>query len=110
MADSVAPAHWEQHDHEALIHAHEHPHVTHNFNDRTAGFDHLSSAHEHEHDHAKVSHSHFAHRDFESEHRGEAHDHDHGEAVKIRSPKKTSTGTKRSGTTRRASLKDVSAT
>lgn len=79
---------WEEHTHEPLDHSHAHHHVTHNLNQRTGGFDHLSSEHEHLHDHAGVSHAHYPHQDFEHEHRFEAHDHDHGEAVKKRAPRK----------------------
>jgi hypothetical protein len=86
MGDNDGSSTWEHHEHDAIVHRHEHPHVTHNLNERTQGFDHLSSSHEHDHDHAAVSHAHYGHIDFESEHRGEAHDHDHGEAVKQRSP------------------------
>lgn len=81
---------WEDHAHEALVHGHEHQHVTHNLNERTGGFDHLSSSHTHDHDHAAVTHAHFPHRDFAHEHGYEAHDHDHGEPVKHRSPKTSS--------------------
>ncbi len=73
---------WEPHDHEALVHAHRHYHVTHNFREMTGGFEHLSSAHEHEHDHAAVVHVHFPHQDFQSEHEGEAHIHEHGDPVR----------------------------
>jgi len=72
---------WEPHDHEALVHAHPHYHVTHNFRDMTGGFEHLSSRHEHEHDHAAMSHSHHPHEGFDSEHLGEAHVHDHSAPV-----------------------------
>ena len=87
MGDHEDQQRWERHDHAAVVHAHEHVHVTHNRNEMTGGFDHLSSEHEHDHDHAKVAHAHFPHRDFEQEHRYEAHDHDHGEAVKKRTPR-----------------------
>ena len=72
---------WDSHDHEAVVHAHRHYHVTHNFRDMTGGFEHLSSEHEHEHDHAAISHSHHPHEDFEGEHAGEAHVHDHSAPV-----------------------------
>jgi hypothetical protein len=72
---------WEPHDHEAVVHAHRHYHVTHNFREMTGGFEHLSSAHEHEHNHAATSHSHHPHENFDSEHAGEAHVHDHPEPV-----------------------------
>ena len=74
--------HWEEHEHEALVHSHRHYHVTHNYREMTGGFEHLSSAHEHEHDHAPVSHSHYPHEDFDAEHIGEAHVHDHTVPVK----------------------------
>lgn len=79
----------EQHEHEALVHDHGHYHVTHNLDDDTGAFRHLSSRHTHAHDHAAMQHSHTPHRAFESEHMGETHDHDHGEPVKKRSPAKT---------------------
>ncbi len=72
---------WEPHDHEALVHAHRHYHVTHNYRDMTGGFEHLSSEHEHEHDHAAISHSHHPHENFETEHAEEAHVHDHSAPV-----------------------------
>ena len=63
----------------------EHYHVTHNYNDLTTGFDHLSSSHAHEHDHGELTHTHHPHIDFDSEHRGEAHMHDHEAPVKLES-------------------------
>ena len=79
---------WERHEHQPLVHTHDHHHVTHNLNQRTGGFDHLSSEHDHDHDHAGMAHAHYPHQDFDHEHRFEAHDHDHGEPVKKRQPKK----------------------
>src|SRR5688500_10208250 len=73
---------FEQHDHPALAHSHVHYHVTHNYNDASGGFVHLSSRHEHEHDHAALTHAHFPHENFEQEHEGEAHIHDHEQAVR----------------------------
>ncbi|HEV8626563.1 MAG TPA: hypothetical protein VG034_19125 [Acidimicrobiia bacterium] len=73
---------FEQHDHPALAHNHGHYHVTHNYNDASGGFVHLSSRHDHEHDHAPLSHAHYPHEDFEKEHVGEAHIHDHEQAVR----------------------------
>lgn len=72
---------WAPHDHEAVVHAHRHYHVTHNYRDMTGGFEHLTAAHEHAHDHAAVSHAHHPHEDFDAEHAGEAHVHDHTEPV-----------------------------
>jgi hypothetical protein len=79
---------FEEHSHDKLVHAHPHHHVTHNMNERTGGFDHLSSEHDHDHDHAALRHAHWPHQDFDHEHRFEAHDHDHGEPVKKRAPVK----------------------
>jgi hypothetical protein len=51
---------------------HRHFHVTHNHNEMTEGFEHLSAAqeHEHDHDHAPLHHAHVPHQDFEREHAG----------------------------------------
>ncbi|HVE75973.1 MAG TPA: hypothetical protein VND22_04295 [Actinomycetota bacterium] len=73
---------WESHHHQAIVHTHSHYHVTHNFNDMTGGFDHLSSQHSHEHDHPEVTHSHYPHQNFENEHVHEAHIHDHDVPVR----------------------------
>jgi hypothetical protein len=59
------------------VHTHRHFHVTHNHNEMTRGFEHLSAAQEHDHDHAPLHHEHVPHQDFEREHAGEAHVHDH---------------------------------
>jgi len=71
----------QSHEHEALVHEHEHWHVTHNWDESRQTFEHLAARHSHEHDHASVTHSHVPHRDFESEHAGEAHIHDHDEPI-----------------------------
>jgi hypothetical protein len=75
-------AHYVEHSHEAVVHTHLHPHVTHNRRegmDEVAGeWEHLTSLHEHEHNHAAVSHSHVPHENAGHEHLGEAHIHDHG--------------------------------
>jgi hypothetical protein len=73
---------FEQHDHPALAHRHGHYHVTHNYIERSGGFEHLSSHHEHEHDHAALHHAHYPHENFDQEHEGEAHIHDHEQAVR----------------------------
>ncbi|HEY3941666.1 MAG TPA: hypothetical protein VGL60_04205 [Acidimicrobiales bacterium] len=72
----------EHHRHEPVLHRHRHSHVTHNYNEATGGFDHLSSAHEHDHRHPGSSHSHRPHEDFELEHGGEGHDHDHDDPTR----------------------------
>ncbi len=73
--------HFVAHGHDALVHIHEHPHVTHNRRegpDEIMGeWEHLTSTHTHEHNHAAVSHSHLPHESAEHEHLGEAHIHDH---------------------------------
>ena len=79
---------FEEHTHDAMVHDHEHWHVTHNYRQMTGGFEHLSWKHSHEHDHAQVTHAHWPHEDFDAEHAGEAHDHDHDEPVKKRAPAK----------------------
>ncbi len=81
----------EEHQHEAVVHDHAHYHVTHNLDERSGTFQHLSSRHDHAHDHAAVTHTHVPHVEFASEHMGETHDHDHGEPVKKRSPAKRAT-------------------
>ena len=77
MTENAPAAGWEEHDHEGLVHTRRHFHVTHNHNEMTGGFEHLSAAHEH--DYAPLHHAHVPHRDFDREHAGEAHVHDHGQ-------------------------------
>ncbi len=62
MTENAPAAGWEEHDHEGLVHARRHFRVTHNHNEMTGGFEHLSAAHEHEHDHAPLRHAHVPHR------------------------------------------------
>jgi hypothetical protein len=70
-----------KHDHKAIVHEHDHWHVTHNWSETAGTFEHLASRHSHVHDHAAISHEHVPHVDFDSEHPGEAHVHDHDEPV-----------------------------
>jgi len=74
-------AHFDEHSHEAAVHEHQHPHVTHNRRqgaDEVLGeWEHLTAVHAHEHNHSAVSHAHLAHEDAQHEHLGEAHVHDH---------------------------------
>jgi hypothetical protein len=77
----MADHHFEHHRHDAVVHSHEHWHVTHNFSEMAGTFEHLASQHAHAHDHAELEHSHYPHRDFESEHKGEAHEHYHADPV-----------------------------
>jgi hypothetical protein len=101
---------FEEHHHDAMVHDHEHWHVTHNYRALTGGFEHLSWKHSHEHDHAELTHSHVPHEDFEGEHADEAHDHDHGEPVKKRAPRKaakkaTKKAAAKKGTAKKATAK-----
>ena len=73
---------FEEHEHPALAHSHGHYHVTHNYIERSGGFEHLSSHHVHEHDHGALKHAHYPHENFDQEHEGEAHIHDHEQAVR----------------------------
>jgi hypothetical protein len=70
-----------EHSHEAIVHTHEHPHVTHNRREGTdevvGEWEHLTALHEHEHNHSAIAHSHLPHENAEHEHLGEAHIHDH---------------------------------
>ena len=77
-----APAEWDEHTHEPVVHSHRHTHVTHHRRSLTGAFEHLVSEHDHEHDHAGLTHSHVAHRNVVAEHQDEAHVHDHGERIK----------------------------
>jgi hypothetical protein len=102
---------FEEHHHEAMVHDHEHWHVTHNHRAMTGGFEHLSWKHAHEHDHAELTHAHFPHEDFESEHLDEAHDHDHGEPVKERQAAKKASkksASKKTGAKKKATKKTAS--
>ena len=66
----------QKHSHEAVVHGHEHIHVTHyaRHGEETT---HLEAVHEHEHNHPALDHTHEAHEDQEKEHPREAHIHDH---------------------------------
>jgi hypothetical protein len=70
-----------EHSHEAVVHAHDHPHVTHNRREGPDEFigewEHLTALHAHEHNHTPITHSHLPHENAEHEHLGEAHIHDH---------------------------------
>ena len=70
-----------EHAHEAIVHTHEHPHVTHNLREGPDEFvgewEHLTALHGHQHNHAALTHSRLPHENAEHEHLGEAHIHDH---------------------------------
>ena len=85
---------WQEHAHEALDHTHRHYHVTHNWNERVGGFEHLNAIHDHEHDHAPLTHAHYPHQSFDDEHKGEAHVHDHAEAVRPSTARKATSARK----------------
>lgn len=73
----MAPKGFVAHDHPALVHRHEHVHVTHYAHTGKRGVEHLTCTHRHEHNHAPVQHAHAPHEDVEREHRREAHVHNH---------------------------------
>ncbi len=70
-----------EHSHDAIVHTHSHPHITHNRRegaDEVMGeWEHLTSLHSHEHNHSALTHSHLPHENADHEHLGEAHVHDH---------------------------------
>jgi len=70
-----------EHSHDAAVHNHDHPHLTHNRREGPDEFvgewEHLTALHAHEHNHAALTHSHLPHENAEHEHLGEAHVHDH---------------------------------
>lgn len=72
---------FEEHEHFAKQHTHEHAHITHNRRqgpDMAVGeWEHLTATHDHNHNHPALSHAHLPHQDAEHEHLGEAHIHDH---------------------------------
>jgi hypothetical protein len=66
----------EAHDHEAVVHGHEHIHVTH-YQRPGEDVTHLVASHGHEHNHPEISHDHEPHEEPDKEHPREAHIHDH---------------------------------
>lgn len=69
------------HDHSAVVHRHDHVHVTHYSHAGARGVEHLTSTHAHEHNHSAVEHAHIPHEDLGHEHRREAHIHDHAHPI-----------------------------
>ena len=70
----------EQHSHAALLHTHDHYHVSHrHLGHPTGEFEHQSNYHTHEHNHAPVLHGHRGRsaEDELEEHNATAHVHDH---------------------------------
>lgn len=69
---------FETHEHPAVVHGHEHFHLTHYAHqNEPANLEHLLSSHGHDHNHAAVQHLHVPHDNADAEHRREAHVHDH---------------------------------
>jgi hypothetical protein len=68
------------HDHDAMVHDHQHVHVTHYLR-HGSDLEHELATHAHPHDHPAVAHQHEAHTDSAKEHEREAHVHDHRHAV-----------------------------
>src|SRR5438552_16285691 len=69
-----------QHSHDAVVHVHDHYHVTHHHSDGVLGeFEHRTHYHEHEHNHAPLVHAHANRSEMEEreDHDGTAHTHDH---------------------------------
>lgn len=68
----------QEHTHDAVVHAHDHYHVTHHRDGALGTFEHRAHYHSHEHNHAPLLHAHsHASEDEEEEHGKEAHVHDH---------------------------------
>ena len=66
----------DMHTHEAVVHRHEHYHVSH-FLLADRAWTHQESVHDHEHNHPELTHSHHPHVGERDEHQQEAHIHDH---------------------------------
>jgi hypothetical protein len=64
------------HAHRAVVHNHDHTHITHYVHART-GVEHLMASHRHAHNHARIEHAHLPHEEAAREHGREAHIHDH---------------------------------
>jgi hypothetical protein len=64
------------HDHQAIVHEHEHTHVTH-YDRPGEETTHMVARHAHEHNHPALSHDHEPHEDPDKEHLRESHVHDH---------------------------------
>jgi len=73
-----------EHVHPAVIHTHDHYHVSHHHTGGMLGeFEHRSHYHSHEHNHAPIDHAHEDRSEDEErqEHDGMAHTHDHGSPI-----------------------------
>jgi hypothetical protein len=64
------------HDHQAIVHEHEHIHVTH-YDRPEEEIAHMVARHPHEHNHPALTHDHKPHGDPDKEHLRESHVHDH---------------------------------
>jgi len=56
----------ESHQHDAVVHAHDHMHVTH-YHRPGEDLTHLIASHSHEHNHPALSHSHEPHEDMDKD-------------------------------------------
>jgi len=66
----------ESHHHDAMVHGHEHVHVTY-YHRPDEDVTHLVATHDHEHNHPDMTHAHQPHEYPEKEHHREGHIHDH---------------------------------
>lgn len=68
-----------EHSHDAVVHTHDHYHVTHHHTGGLLGeFEHRTRYHLHEHNHAPLVHAHQSSREDErADHDSTAHTHDH---------------------------------
>lgn len=69
---------FENHTHPAIVHSHDHIHMTHHARHGAGGeVEHLTSDHTHDHNHPALEHAHTPHENPDREHEHEAHIHDH---------------------------------
>ncbi len=69
---------FQSHDHQQVVHGHEHIHVTHHAMGGSSGaIEHLTAVHTHDHNHSGLDHAHAPHDNPTREHEHEAHIHDH---------------------------------
>lgn len=69
---------FQSHDHQQIVHGHEHIHITHHAKGGLGGvIEHLTATHTHDHNHSSLDHAHAPHGDATTEHAHEGHVHDH---------------------------------
>ena len=73
-----------EHTHPAVVHTHDHYHVTHHHSDNPLNeWEHRAYWHTHEHNHNTLTHSHdYDRADEDARHPKEAHIHDHAQPVR----------------------------